>query len=116
MSRKQTWNVETKDIKEIKIDYDYRATVLALNQAKITKDFAFFTGIEFFLQPEGHRNEPSAVHFAIPSGWKIVTALKETGDPLTFTAANYDTLVDSPTEMGNFDVTKFEVEESRTTW
>jgi predicted metalloprotease with PDZ domain len=27
-----------------------------------------------------------------------------------FTAANYDELVDSPTEMGNFDVTKFEVE------
>jgi len=110
MSRKQTWNVDTKGIKEIKIDYDYRANVLALNQAKITKDFAFFTGIEFFLQPEGHRNEPSTVHFAIPAGWKIVTALKETNDPMTFTAANYDVLVDAPTEMGNFDVTRFEVE------
>jgi len=110
MSRKQTWNVETKGIKEIKIDYDYRATVLALNQAKITKDFAFFTGIEFFLQPEGHRNEPSTVHFAIPSGWKLICSLKDTNDPMTFTAANYDTLVDAPTEMGNFDVTKFEVE------
>jgi predicted metalloprotease with PDZ domain len=110
MSRKQTWNVDTKGIKEIRIDYDYRATILALNQAKVAKDFAFFTGIELFLQAEGHRDEPSSVHFALPAGWKIVTALKETNDPMTFTAANYDTLVDAPVEIGNFDVTKFEVE------
>ena len=110
MSKKQTWNVDTRGVKQIKIDYDYRATVLALNQAKITKDFAFFTGIELFLQPEGHRNDPSTVHFQIPAGWKIATALKETSDPNTYTAADYDTLVDAPVEMGNFDVTKFEVE------
>src|SRR5215813_6788774 len=97
MSRKQTWNVDTKGIKEIKIDYDYRATVLALNQAKVTKDFAFFTGIEFFLQPEGHRWEPSTVHFQIPQNWKLISALKETNDPMTFTADNYDVLVDAPT-------------------
>ncbi|MEP6847350.1 MAG: PDZ domain-containing protein [Acidobacteriota bacterium] len=110
MSRKQTWNVDTTGLKEIKVDYDYRATVLGLNQAKIAKDFAFFTGIELFLQAEGHRNESSTVHFAIPAGWKLVTALRETSDPMVFTAENYDALVDAPTEMGNFDVTKFEVE------
>ena len=110
MSKKQTWNVDTKGIREIKVDYDYRATVLALNQAKITDDFAFFTGIELFLQAEGHRDEPSTVHFSIPAGWNIITALKDTNDPKTFTAANYDVLVDAPVEMGKFDVTKFEVE------
>ncbi|MGI8812804.1 MAG: M61 family metallopeptidase [Pyrinomonadaceae bacterium] len=110
MSRKQTWNVDTRGIRKIRVDYDYRATVLALNQAKIAKDFAFFQGIEMFLQPEGHRNEPSTVHFSLPSAWKIVSALKETTDPMVFTAADYDTLVDAPTEMGKFDVHTFEVE------
>ncbi len=110
MTRKQTWNVDTRGVDEIRIEYDYSATVLALNQAKITNDYAFFTGIELFLQAEGHRNEPSTVHFSIPKGWKIITALKETSDPMAFTAADYDTLVDAPVEMGNFDVTKFEVE------
>ncbi|HMJ08579.1 MAG TPA: hypothetical protein VK468_06220, partial [Pyrinomonadaceae bacterium] len=109
MSRKQTWNVDTRGIKQIRVQYDYQATVLALNQAKIIKDFAFFTGIEMFLQAEGHRNEPSTVHFSIPAGWKIISALKETADPLVFTAADYDTLVDAPTEIGKFDVHKFEV-------
>ncbi len=110
MSRKQTWNVETKGIGEIKIEFDYRADTLALNQAKVAKDFAFFTGTELFLQPEGHRQNPSTVHFAVPQNWKIISALKETQDPLTFTATDYDTLVDAPTEMGDFDVTKFTVE------
>ena len=110
MSKKQTWNVATRGVSEIRIEYDYRATILALNQAKITKEFAFFTGIELFLEVEGHRKEPSTVHFHIPSGWKIISALKETSDPMTFTAADYDTLVDAPTEMGNFDVTQFDVE------
>ena len=110
MSKKQTWNVLTRGIREIRIDYDYRANILALNQAKIAKDFAFFTGVELFLQVEGHREQPATIHFQIPSGWKIISALKETKDPMTFTAADYDTLVDAPTEMGNFDVTRFEVE------
>ncbi|MGA9768886.1 MAG: PDZ domain-containing protein [Blastocatellia bacterium] len=109
MTRKQTWRVDTKGIDQIKIEYDYRADILALNQAKITKDFAFFTGIELFLMAEGHRNEPSTVRFEIPDGWKIISALKETGDAKTFLASDYDTLVDAPTELGSFDVTRFEV-------
>src|SRR5699024_4752946 len=42
MSRKQTWSVDTRGQKEIRVEYDYRATVLALNQAKIAPDYAFF--------------------------------------------------------------------------
>ncbi|HKS43237.1 MAG TPA: PDZ domain-containing protein [Blastocatellia bacterium] len=109
MTRKQTWRVDTKGIDQIKIEYDYRADILALNQAKIANDFAFFTGIELFLMAEGHRNEPSTVRFEIPDGWKVISALKETADQKTFTASDYDTLVDAPTEMGRFDVTRFEV-------
>jgi Predicted protease with the C-terminal PDZ domain len=109
MTRKQTWRVDTKGINRIKVEFDYRADILALNQAKITKDFAFFTGIELFLMAEGHRDRPSTVRFELPSGWKIISAMKETSEPNTFTAADYDALVDAPTEMGRFDLLKFEV-------
>jgi predicted metalloprotease with PDZ domain len=110
MTRKQTWGVDTKGHHDIEIEFDYAATIMELNQAKITKDFAFFTGTQLFLMAEGHRNSPSTVHFVVPAGWKIISALKETSDPQTFTAPDYDTLVDSPTELGHFDVTRFEVE------
>jgi predicted metalloprotease with PDZ domain len=36
--------------------------------------------------------------------------LKNTADPMTFTAADYDALVDAPAMMGNFDVHEFQVE------
>ena len=39
-----------------------------------------------------------------------MSALKDTADPMVFTAADYDTLVDAPALMGKFDVTQFEVE------
>jgi len=110
MIRKQTWRVETKGLDSIRIEFDYRASVLALNQAKITVDFAFFTGTALFLEAAGHRASPSTVRFDLPPGWKIISALKDTSDPMTFTAADYDTLVDAPTEMGKFDVTQFQVE------
>ncbi|MEN3335306.1 MAG: hypothetical protein V7641_4671 [Blastocatellia bacterium] len=109
MIRKQTWRVDTKGINRIKVEFDYRADILALNQAKIAKDFAFFTGIELFLMAEGHRDRPSTVRFELPSGWKIISALKETSEPNIFTASDYDALVDAPTEMGRFDLLKFDV-------
>jgi len=109
MIRKQTWLVEPKGLDRIRVEFDYRADVLALNQAKITGDFAFFTGTELFLMAANHRNSPSTVRFEMPAGWRIASALKQT-DTTTFTAPDYDTLVDSPTEMGNFDLTEFEVD------
>ena len=109
MTRKQTWSVDTKGIKQIRVEYDYSARLLGLNQAKIGTDYAFFTGIELFLEPIGHRTNPSTLKFQTPQGWKLVSALKGTPDASTFTAADYDTLVDAPAMMGNFDVTPFDV-------
>ncbi len=110
MTRRQTWLVNTKGLKRIKVEFDYLAQTLALNQAKIASDYAFFTGTQLFLMPEGHRANPSTIRFEVPNGWNIVSALTETAERNVFTSRNYDTLVDSPTEMGNFDVTRFEVQ------
>lgn len=110
MTRKQTWRIDTASLNSIKVEFDYHASVLALNQAKIADDFAFFTGTELFLEAAGHRTSPSSVRFEIPPDWKIISALDETSDPMVFTAPDYDTLVDCPTEMGKFDVAEFKVE------
>jgi predicted metalloprotease with PDZ domain len=107
---KQTWSVNTRGLRHIRVEFDYRADQLMANQAWITNDFAFFTGTQLFLMAEGHRASPSTINFRIPADWKIISALKETSDPLTFTSPDYDTPVDAPTEIGRFDVTRFEVE------
>ena len=68
------------------------------------------TGTQLFLLPEGHRSRPSIVRFDVPAGWKIASGLDETVNPMVFTAPEYDTLVDQPTLMGQFDVTRFTVD------
>ena len=108
--RKQTWRIDTKGISRITVAFDYRAVVLSANQARIAPDYAFFTGTQLFLLPEGHRSRPSVVRFDVPSGWRIASGLDDTADPTVFTAPEYDTLVDQPTLMGQFDVTRFMVD------
>jgi predicted metalloprotease with PDZ domain len=108
--RKQTWRIDTRGISRIIVEFDYRAAVLAANQSRIAPDYAFFTGTQLFLLPEGHRSRPSVVRFDVPSGWRIASGLDETADEMVFTAPDYDTLVDRPTLMGQFEVTSFTVD------
>jgi len=108
--RKQTWRIETRGISRVVVEFDYLAKVLSANQARIAPDYALFTGTQLFLLPEGHRSKPSVVRFDVPAGWKIASGLDETADPMVFTAPDYDTLVDQPTLMGQFDVTRFMVD------
>ena len=108
MPRKATWRVRTAGLSRITVEFEYLATVLSLNTAKLTRDMGFFTGTELFLEPVGHRAGPITVHFQLPADWKIAAALRETSDPMTYTAADYDELVDAPVQLGHFDVTRFE--------
>jgi predicted metalloprotease with PDZ domain len=82
--RKQTWRIDTRGISRITAEFDYRAIVLSANQARIAPDFAFFTGTQLFLLPEGHRSRPSVVRFDVPNGWKIASGLDETDVPTVF--------------------------------
>ncbi|MDP3703064.1 MAG: PDZ domain-containing protein [Candidatus Omnitrophota bacterium] len=110
LTRVQTWSVDTRGKDRIVAEFDYLATVLAVNQAKITDRYAFFTGTQLFLEPLGHRDVPATVRFVVPPGWRIVSALRETADSTVFTASDYDVLVDAPSVMGSFELAQFEVE------
>jgi predicted metalloprotease with PDZ domain len=51
------------------------------------------------------------IMFDGPAGWKVATQLKPTDHPRTFTAPNLHYLVDSPTELSNFTLRTFHVEQ-----
>src|SRR6186713_2656072 len=84
--RKQTWRIDTKGVSRVTVEFDYLAKVLSANQARIAPDYAFFTGTQLFLLPEGHRSRTSVVRFQAPSGWNIASGLDETANPMVFTA------------------------------
>jgi predicted metalloprotease with PDZ domain len=108
MVARQTWRVETAGVTKLRAEFDYRADTLGVSTAKVGADYAFFTGVQLFLLPEGHARAGGRVRFEVPAGWAIASALRATADPTVFTAADYDELADAPTQFGHFDVTEFE--------
>jgi len=59
----------------------------------------------------GLEGESVIVRFHPPEGsnWKVATQLQPTEDPLKFTAPNFYYLMDSPTELSNFDLREWQV-------
>jgi predicted metalloprotease with PDZ domain len=110
MPAKQSWIVETGGNREIRISFSYRANVLSAAQAYVENDFGFFAGVQFFMMVQNRRDLASTVRFEVPEGWKILSTLKESGDPAVYTATDFDTLADSQTMVGRYDLTKFDVD------
>ncbi len=76
--------------------------------AQLSAHHAFFNLAQILMYPVDARNASMDVHFShIPEGWHIATPL-----PLIsaseFSAPNYDRLVDSPVEIGNFQESDFD--------
>jgi predicted metalloprotease with PDZ domain len=69
---------------------------------------AHLAGAASFLYLEGQSARPWRVAFRDwPAGWKVATALRERDGE--YLAADHDTLVDSPFELGSFRLHAFEV-------
>jgi predicted metalloprotease with PDZ domain len=75
--------------------------------AQLNSHHAFFNLAQILMYPVESRNAPVHIHFSqVPSAWHIATPLAASDDG--FTAENYDRLVDSPVEIGNFQESDFD--------
>ena len=75
--------------------------------AQLSPRHAFFNLAQILMYPADARKDPTVVGFQqIPSGWHIATPLASFSDG-SFTAENYDRLVDSPFEIGTFQESSF---------
>lgn len=109
MSQLQTFLIDTKNIREVKITFYYRATKISANEAYLDNDSGFFTGVQFFVMVDDKRSIPATVSFDLPANWKILTTLESADNGQTYEAKNYDLLADSQTMIGTFDLTEFNV-------
>ncbi len=60
---------------------------------------------------DGFEARPVRVHLSSPAGvtWKAATQLYPAGTPLTYLAPNFQYLMDSPVEFGNFATRSFQI-------
>jgi predicted metalloprotease with PDZ domain len=70
--------------------------------AQLNSHHAFFNLAQLLMYSVDARNGPMVVRFNhVPEGWQVATPLTSTPEG-SFTAQNYDRLVDSPVEIGTF--------------
>ncbi len=101
--RKNAWAVEHDGARELTVRYRVYANDLTVRTNHVDESHVYLNGACTFLAVEGHESAPAEVAFAVPESFRAATALPPVaGKPLTFHAPDFDTLVDSPIELGDF--------------
>ena len=113
---KHTWSVQSKN-GPLRIRYTVYAWDLSVRMAHFDQTHAYFNGTSVFLCAHGHEEAPHEVQLHRPKGqeyakWRIATTLKpKHEDPTefgTFSATNYDDLIDHPVEIADYTRIEFE--------
>lgn len=107
---KNTWQIETKGVKEIVAKYNVYANELTVRTNELNADHAFFNNAATLMFPKDQLAAASTVKIVPFGDWKIATGLpKVAGQANVFQAPNFDVLYDSPFEVGNFKEVAFDV-------
>lgn len=93
---KSVWRVQNKGAKKVEVRYRYYANTLDAGSSLLSDQEAYFNGTNLFMYLVDRRSEPCQLKILAPPNWQIATALKRE-EGTQFSAANYDTLADSPT-------------------
>ena len=108
---KNNWQVELKNVSALTIQYRIFANELTVRTNHLDMTHGYFNGAAlFFFIPE-RQKLPYHVTIIPPNdSWKVTTSLPSLGDDsYTFIAADFDTLVDNPFEIGSHEIYDFEV-------
>ncbi|WP_426344297.1 M61 family metallopeptidase [Pseudoduganella sp. R-32] len=112
---KHSWQAEPCKGK-LTVHYEVYAWDLSVRAAHLDQTHGFFNGTSVFLRALGQEGEPHVVDIQRPaheaaSKWRVATALKELKARRygfgTYVAQDYDELIDSPVEMGTFEMASF---------
>jgi predicted metalloprotease with PDZ domain len=91
---KDSWEIDTAGISEIKVDYLYYAIDLNAGSTFLNAEQLYVNPVNCCVYTDETANENIELKLNIPSAWKIACALKQNEDVLL--ATNFDELADSP--------------------
>lgn len=102
----QTWSFRTADGGPVLVTYE-----LAVEPSRLNRDHCFLAGPDTYFYIVGRKEASCGVRFHLPPGWKVGTGLGRLGD--LYYAPDYDTFIDCPTELGNFELLEFREDAAR---
>lgn len=95
-----TWRVQAGK-KDVTVEYE-----IAVSKDRLDADHYFFEGPSLFMYVVDRKDAPCRVSFKLPEGWKVGTGLAHKDG--WYSARDYDTFIDCPTELGKFDLLEFD--------
>lgn len=107
---KNHWQVDTANNSEITISYRIFANELTVRTNHLDATHGYFNGAALFLFIPGEEQQAISVEIMPKDEWQVTTPLPPVpGKSNTFLAKDFDTLVDSPFEIGLQQKYNFEV-------
>jgi predicted metalloprotease with PDZ domain len=108
---KNHWQIEKGDAAEVILRYRIFANELSVRTNHLDATHGYFNGAALFFRIPGWEQQPIHITIVPPHPeWQVTTGLPTVkGETNTFLATDFDTLVDSPFEIGSHDVFQFEV-------
>ncbi|MDX2032625.1 MAG: PDZ domain-containing protein [Blastocatellia bacterium] len=109
---KATWRVEAGASaaapRTIRASYRVYANELFTQTSHLDATHAYFNGATLFMYVASAKDRPHRLKIEAPAGWRTTSPLALQPDPDGyFTAADYDRLIDSPTEVGTHRLLEF---------
>lgn len=97
----------------VRVRYEVYGHELSVRSAHVDSDHAFFNGANAFLRFSEHASAEQRVQIDAGEQWKVWCSLEErrTKRDVSWVAANYVELADTPFEVGDHKVYSFDVEE-----
>jgi len=108
-SNKNTWQIDTKGVKEIVATYRVYSNELTVRTNELNDEHGFWNNAALLMFPAGQLGAPSTVTVVPFAKWKVATSLPQVSDANTFRAPNFDVLYDSPFEVSDFKEISFDV-------
>ena len=108
---KNHWQIDTESASEITVRYRVFANELSVRTNHLDASHGYFNGAALFFFISGLEQHPIQVTIVPPKpDWYVTTPLPPvSGEIHTFEAKDFDTLVDSPFEIGTQQIYNFEV-------
>lgn len=107
---KNHWQIDSQNTTEVTVRYRIYANELTVRTNHLDASHGYFNGAALFFYIPGFEHQPHRVTIVPPPTWQVLTALPTVAGSLnTFEAADFDTLVDSPFEIGTHQLYDFEV-------
>ncbi len=115
---KNHWQINTKNQENITIKYQIYANDLTVRTNHLDATHGYFNGAALFFYLPDYEKLPFKISIEPPfPHWHISTSLPRISDTKnTFLAEDFDTLVDSPFEIGTQKIAHFTVENKPHQW